>query len=109
MNLWHWSARYWRGGTAARTQEVASAYERLFTGHGGQKEAQIVLADLANWTGFYRVNGPEMGADERAWSDGARSAYARIFRFLRLGDDERRQLEEAARAEAIADSQEGPT
>lgn len=105
MNLWHWSARRWKGGSVSRTKALADAYNRMFSGEGDKEDAQIVLSDLANWTGFYRVNGPETGADERAWADGSRSAFGRIFRFLRLSDIERRQLEEAARQEAIADTE----
>lgn len=110
MNLWRSLARiyprHWRRSPSAAA-DLTNAYRALFTGHGGEREAQIVLADLANASGFYRVNGPEFSAEARAFADGERSVYGRIFRFLRMSDAEVRQLEEAARAEAIADAQEG--
>jgi hypothetical protein len=94
-----------RGARAA--EELSTAYKALFTGHGGKPEAEMVLADLANYTGFYRVSGPESSSDERAFSDGMRAAYGRIFRFLRMSEDEVRHLEEAARLEAVTSATEG--
>jgi hypothetical protein len=109
LNLWHWLSRSLpgRSRTATGVAELSSAYTKLFTGHGSLKEAQIVLTDVANFTGFYRVNGPGLSAEDRAFADGQRSAYGRIYRFLRMTDDERRQLEEAARAEALVDAEQG--
>lgn len=92
--------------SAKAQQTLATAYQKLFTGHGGEQDAQLVLVDLANFTGFYRVNGPGFSGDDRAHSDGMRLAYGRIFQFLRMSDEERRQLEEAARLEAVTDADE---
>lgn len=111
MNLWTWASRRFPRGyrrSATAQDDLSKAYQRLFTGHGSEQDAQIVLADLANWTGFYRVSGPGLSPDDRAYSDGLRAAFGRLFRFLRMSDDERRQLEEAARAEALVDAEEGP-
>lgn len=110
MNLWRYLSRNLRPGrkrSATAVASLAGSYTSLFTGHGSKEDAEIVLADLANYCGFYRVNGPGLSAEDRAFADGQRSAYGRVYRFLRMLDDERRQLEEAARAEALADSQEG--
>lgn len=106
MNLFHHLSRYFRPGSIAATRELAASYQRLFTGHGTEKDAQIVLADFAAYTGFYRVNGPGVAGEDRAFADGMRAAYGRLFGFLRMTDDERRQLEEAARQEAIAQTAE---
>lgn len=106
MNLWHYLSRYYRPGSITATSELARSYQRLFTGHGSERDAQIVLTDFAAYTGFYRVNGPGIGGEDRAFSDGMRAAYGRLHGFLRMTDDERRQLEEAARQEALAQTAE---
>lgn len=80
---------------------------RVFSGNGTTEDAQTVLADLASFTGFYRVNGPGFSAEDRAFSDGMRAAYGRIFGFLRLSGDELAALEKAARREAVTDHEEG--
>lgn len=95
-----------RRGAGARI-DLAMAYQRLFAGRGSKEDAEIVLADLGAWSGFYQVYGPGVSADDRAHRDGMRAVYGRIFRFLRMTDDEVRALETAARAEAVVTSQEG--
>jgi hypothetical protein len=101
--LWHWLDRYVPRGLRA-TSALAASYRELFNGHGSEKDAQIVLTDLANFSGFYRVMGPGLSAEDRAFADGQRAVFGRLFRFLRMSEDEIRQLEEAARAEALADA-----
>lgn len=84
---------------------LGAAYRRLFSGHGSKADAEIVLADLANHTGFYRVTPP--GAGSLDYMEGKRAVFGRIFRFLRMTEAETEALEEAARAEALADGREG--
>jgi len=67
----------------------------------------MVLADLANHTGFYQVLPPGTGVNELVDANGKRAVFGRLFRFLRLSEEEVRALEEAARQEALADAQEG--
>lgn len=81
------------------------AYHNLF--NTANNDAQIVLADLADFTGFYRVNGQGIPPDDRAFSDGMRAAFGRLFRFINLTDEERTALVEAARNETLASSREG--
>ena len=112
MNLWHWIGRDRRKGER-RTGEVrvdlAASYRRVFVDGGAdKKDAQVVLTDLANFSGFYRVTGPGFSSDDRAFADGMRAAYGRVHNFIRTTPEEARQLEEAARAQAIADAEEGP-
>lgn len=90
-----------RGARAQR--DLMEAYRAVFrTEHG-----QMVLADIANDTGFYRVNGEGVSPDDRAFSDGKRAAFGRIYRFLNLTDEEQQALQVAARAEAMTDATEG--
>ena len=94
-----------RGAMALK--RLSSAYRAVFTGTAMREDADIVTADLADFSGFYRVNGPEVPAEARAFTDGQRAVFGRIFRFIRATDEETRSIEEAARAEAIVDNQEG--
>ena len=84
---------------------LAQAYRRLFSGRGSKADGEVVLADLANHTGFYRVTEPGAGALD--FAEGKRAVYGRVFRFLRMSDAEVASLEEAARAEALTDAREG--
>lgn len=103
--MWHGLARLLplrrRGPTAE--QRLLQAYENVFASSG--VDAQLVLADLANDSGFFRVSGPGLSHDERAFAEGKRAHFARIYGFLRLTDEQRRALQEAAREEARADSE----
>ncbi len=107
--LWHSIARHFRLGDrrGARANKVlADAYRAVFRDGGTSQDREIVLADFANYTGFYRVSGPGLSAEDRAFADGMRAAYGRIFRFLRLSREELDALEDAARQEAVTDAQE---
>ena len=90
---------------AAAEQRLAQAYRNVFAFR--DPDAQIVLSDLADFTGFYRVNGQGIPPDDRAFSDGMRAAFGRLFRFLNLTDEERAALAEAARAETLASATQG--
>ncbi len=105
---WHHLSSAFVPGLRRRLQarlNLSNAYRRLFSGHGSKADAEIVLSDLANVTGFYRVTEP--GAGTLDYQEGKRAVYGRVFRFLRMSADERAGLEEAARAEALSDAREG--
>lgn len=107
MRRWLPIARLFRQrprGTEAEMR-LASAYRNVFM--SGSGDAEIVLADLADFTGFFRVNGAGIPPDDRAFSDGMRAAYGRLFRFLNLTDEERSALIDAARTETLASHNEG--
>jgi len=77
---------------------IALAYQRVFTGTPDGEDQGIVLVDLANFTGFYRVTPPEAGKrDAIVFNEGMRAAYGRIFQYLRMSDVEIQALEMAAR------------
>ena len=80
---------------------IALAYQRVFTGTPSAEDQGIVLVDLANFTGFYRVTPPEGGErDTIVFNEGMRTAYGRIFQYLRMSDVEIISLEVAARQTA---------
>lgn len=104
---WLTLARRFRGrerGDEAKLR-LALAYHNVF--NPANEDAQIVLADIADFTGFYRVNGAGVPPDDRAFSDGMRAAFGRLFRFLNLTDEQKAALVDAARAEASASATQG--
>jgi hypothetical protein len=84
-----------------RERSHALAYQRVFTGTPDGEDQGLVLVDLANYTGFYRVTPPETGdRDTIVFNEGMRAAYGRIFQYLRMSDAEILSLELAARQTA---------
>lgn len=92
---------------ASASEQLARSYRNVFAGNGSRQDAEMMLADLAEHSGFYQVLPSGSSLEELAEANGKRAVYGRIFRFLRLTDAEIRQLEEAARQEALTSQQEG--
>jgi hypothetical protein len=87
------------------------AYQRVFSGSPTDDDQRIVMVDLADFSGFYRVTSTADGRDEIVFNEGKRAAYARIFRYLRMSAEEMASLETAAREtaahrEALASNQQ---
>lgn len=82
---------------------LATAYQRVFLGNPTNDDQNLVLVDLANATGFYRVTppGPTQTRDDIVFNEGMRAAFGRIFRFLNMTDQERDSLAAASRASSI--------
>lgn len=89
----------------AATHELAMAYLSVFDRR--KEDVQMVLADLADITGFYAVSSADTPPDARAYADGKRAAFGRLFHFLNLTDEERGFLEKAARTEANISLRDG--
>lgn len=106
MRPWVTLAKLFRRARGAEAElKLALAYRNVF--RLNNEDVQTVLADLADYTGFFRVNGQGIPPDDRAFSDGMRAAYGRLFRFLNLTDEEQQALVQAARVETLASSNEG--
>lgn len=58
-----------------------------------------MLADLADYSGFYRVTEPPEAAIQ--FREGKRAVFGRLWHFLNMSDAERRALEAAAKAERV--------
>lgn len=88
-------------------ERLAQAYVHVFRGNPTKEDQEIVLADLHNESGFSKVfvPGPRVNLN---FEEGKRYTYGRIHRFLAMGNDEWRELQEAARREAMADAEEQP-
>lgn len=79
-------------------RRAVQAYQALFNGHGSSQDADIVLADLAESSGFYRVTAGEMPADQVKFAEGQRSVFLNIYVALRTTEEDLRRHEEAASA-----------
>ena len=87
-------------------QDLAQAYNAVFRGNPTKGDSEMVLADLANESGFYKVTVP--GADVSLdFETGKRYVFGRIHRFLNMSQAEWDELHVAARQEAMADAIEG--
>jgi len=85
--------------------KLAAAYREVFSRN--DESVEIVLADLANFCGFYKV--PPIGSPPETLlvDQGLRAAFGRLFSFLSLSDERMAALEQAAREEALADHEQG--
>lgn len=95
----------WPG--AERKLRLSDAYQKLFAGNGSREDAETVLADLAQHTGFYQVTPADMSPDQRAFAEGMRAAYGRIDRFLNLPAVERDRLISAVREDTMIANEQG--
>ena len=88
--------------------DLANAYVRVFTTNSASKDDRdVVLTDLADFCGYYKVQGPGADPDTRAFNEGMRAAFGRIMSHLRMTPDERNALEQASRHEAFVSQVEG--
>ena len=88
---------------------LAQAYQAVFGGNSTQEDADLVMADLANVSGFYAVEDANVSATARAFADGRRDLMNRILRMTQMSPEQRNALYQAALAEEEADNQEGYT
>lgn len=95
-----------RGSKASVT--LIEAYEAVFSGRGDKEQAELVLADLAHYTGYCHAPNPEMlGHADLAFEAGRRSVFGRILHFCAIPDELKADLIEAVRLEDYANSTEG--
>ena len=93
---------------ASAKLDLANAYVRVFRdGSASQNDRDMVLTDLADFCGFYKVQGPGATPDQRAFNEGMRAAFGRVMSHLRMTPDEREALEQASRHEAFVNQVEG--
>lgn len=104
--IWRTIANYLspgrRRGAHARL-ELTESYRVALSGDAGK----VVVADLANFTGFFEVTAAHAPPEIRAFNDGKRAAFWRLFHFLNLSDEERASLMAAVRLETSTDAAEG--
>lgn len=100
-----WSGIKSRGPVAKL--ELTDAYSRVFGGGASQEDCEAVLADLAQFSGFYSVVPHGSNADMLFRCEGARSVFGRIQEHLNMTENERSALQRAAREQALLNQQLG--
>lgn len=101
MSGWRNRARVERATDAAQADlRLINAYRSLFA--TGREDAEMVLADLAAFCGFYQVEAGGADGAELNHHAGRRAAFGRIFNFLSLSDEQLAAMEQASRDEASA-------
>lgn len=109
MNIF--SAGFGKAIGKRRTPEVrlalGDAYRRVFKGTADQNQAEMVLADLLNFSGCYKVAPVGATGLEYARHAGRQEIAGRILSQLRQTEDEINALERAVRHEALIDQGEG--
>lgn len=92
---------------AAANLRLAGAYKATFGGNATQEDIEIVLTDLAEATGFYRVSPAGTSAEARAFADGRRDVMSRILNLVNLPSEKLTALHNAALAEELTTNEEG--
>lgn len=96
-----------RRGASARLM-MRGAYRRvLVEGNSTQQDRDLVLADLGNMTGFYRISQADASDAELRFAEGKRFVMARILHHLRMPREIQQQLEEAVKQEQLTNTEEG--
>jgi hypothetical protein len=98
------------GGPAKAELARTQAFQRLFNGNGSKEDAEMVLAHLADVTGYYRrprygewianTKTPHGFELHSALSNARAEVLQIIMDFLLMEDDQLIALEKAARLEA---------
>jgi len=57
-------------------RRLFAAYNRFRIGEATSEDAELIIADLANFTGFYRVHPPD---DALAFQEGKRAAFGNLL------------------------------
>ncbi len=82
----------------------------MFSGNGTREDCDIVLADLARESGYYRVESEHSILRNTAslvYNEGRRRVFARVLRFVDMPGDDLAALEQAVRLEHRVDKEEG--
>lgn len=107
---WHSIANKFPAGKrrqSAAELRLVSAYQQVFQGNPTREDQEIVLADLARYTGFLMFHAKEATDADLRYGEGMRSVFGHIHGHLSLTPEQREGLFRAARAEAQADAAEG--
>jgi hypothetical protein len=96
-----------RRGSAA-TIRLSDAYRAVFiNGNPSKEDSEIVMSDLANFSGYFSVSPPGTSDADLREANGARAVFARILSLSELPLVQLRSLREAALVELQTDSEEG--
>ncbi len=89
-------------------QELGQAYRAVFTEQTAtEQQKDMVLVDLAEFSGFYSITPGGSDPDTRAFNEGQRAVFGRVLRFLNMTAEERSFLEEETRHQTLISVAEG--
>lgn len=85
-------------GRAQADERLINAYRNVF----GRldEDVELVLTDLASFTGFYQVEAGGIDGNDLNHQAGRRAVFGRIFSFLNLTSEQLQAMEQASRDEA---------
>lgn len=104
MKFWGRLTRKYTRKTAEGQLVLTNAYQAVFRGNPSHEQQQMVLADLAAQSGFYQISSDDVSSSRLRYREGRRAVFAIIFGHLSLSPDDIHALENAARHEAIDNS-----
>ena len=87
--------------------DVANAYHAVFSGGSDAQQRDIVMVDLAAFSGFYGITPAGVDPDTRAFNEGQRAVFGRIVSMLRMPPTERDAFEAVVRHESLVNQFEG--
>lgn len=111
MGIWHsiavtFGVERWRSRNAR--VRLITAYQNLFSGKCTETDAEIVLADLVEYTSHMAAAGEEANTSEKLWRlEGRRDVMQRIMDLVNLPPDKLRDLRMAIQLENEATRKEG--
>lgn len=87
-----------------KEQRLVSAWQAIRGGRGSQEDAELVFADLADFTDYFAIAPGDATGDQLMRREGARAVMARILFLLDgdtgfIGELRRAALDELARAQ----------
>lgn len=68
--------------TSAHEERLSQAWQAIINGHGSKEDAELVLADLGEYSGYFAVTEPGTDGLVLSHNEGRRSVYARIVYLL---------------------------
>lgn len=86
---------------------LAHAYKALFAGNPTSSDCEAIVADLAEWSGFYTVTAPDATDAMVRFSEGKRAVFLRMVSYADMSVDAMRRIEQVAFEEAAISQEEG--
>nr|WP_321456133.1 hypothetical protein [uncultured Cohaesibacter sp.] len=101
MRLWNRASK----GRKARhsRQRLIDAWHRFSNGKATKDDFEIIMVDLANFSGWDRFSDHPPDNAEAQFNEGKRSVFGRAFSFLTMTQADRVGLAQAALEEARAE------
>lgn len=87
-----------RTSEAAVDQRLQQAYAAFFSGTPRREDCDIILADLAFYSGYYNTTSMETPADQVKYSEGRRDVFGRMVRYANMPLAELSELQKSVLA-----------